>query len=99
MSQKIVTKRCNWYWAPTTQIKKHFEIPEELHVEKQGTSSLEDKKSWGQFRLQFMIHILGIHLPQGVWYMFYESKWYLNDSQCINIYPWVPLFVQTTRLF
>lgn len=48
MSQKILTKRCNWYWAPTTQIKKHFEIPEELHVEKgggAGTSSLADKKS------------------------------------------------------
>lgn len=47
MSQKILTKRCNWYWAPTTQIKKHFEIPEELHVEKGGGRDFKpaDKKS------------------------------------------------------
>ena len=83
MSQKIVTKRCNWYWAPTTQIKKHFEIPEELHVEKQGTSSLADKKSWGQFRIAIHDPYIGHSPPAGcVIYVLWEQM----------VFKWLPVY-------
>lgn len=101
MSQKIITRRCSWYWAPITCIKKQFEIPAEFWELKTGEGRVPStvcKNIQGRFRTEINHPRITYLLPTGhVTYVLWEQivfRWFPGHQYIF----YVQLLIQTTRL-